>query len=79
MTRRGNPDGERRKLFRRMEWIYVYAPPLLAALVGIVGGLALAFLIPIEGMSFRVRWVLAVGLLLGVPTIVYLVREKLSR
>jgi hypothetical protein len=69
------PDEERRKLFRRMEWIYVYAPPLLAILVAAAGGLLLATFVRVPGTTFWGRWGMAVGLVLGVPVLVYAVKQ----
>ena len=74
-----DPDRERQKLFRRMEWVFVYAPPILAAFIGIFGGLFIAFFVPIEGTTFFGRWVLAVLVILVLPGIAYYVREALKR
>ena len=79
MTAPRRTDEERRKLFRRMEWVYVYAPPVLAVLVAAAGGALLAFLVPLEGIGFWGRWGIVVGIILGVPLIAYIIRELLSR
>jgi membrane associated rhomboid family serine protease len=72
---RRESDEERRRLFRRMEWVFVYAPPLLAAFIAAFGAAFLAFFIPVPGTGFWGRWAAAVGLILGVPLIAYVVRE----
>jgi hypothetical protein len=64
-------DGERQKLFRRMEWVFVYAPPLLALMVGTAGGAFLAWFVRIEGTSFATRWLGASCLLLGGTALLY--------
>ena len=74
MTGIRDPHEDRRKLFLRMEWVYVYAPPLLAVLIAVVGALALALFVPLEGTNFLGRWAMGVGLLLGVPAIAYAVK-----
>ena len=52
----GRPDPEeRRKLFRRMEWVFVWAPPLLIALIGGSAAALVAWLIPIDGFGFWTR------------------------
>ncbi len=79
MTPRRSLDEERRKLFRRMEWVYVYGPPVLAAFLIVVGALVLAYLVPVEGIGFWGRWGIAAGILLGVPLIAYAIRERLRR
>ena len=79
MSRRGDPEQERRKLFRRMEWVFVYAPPLLAIFMAVFGGLFLAFVVPLEGTTFLGRWALAVLVTLVLPTLAYLVKERLGK
>ena len=72
-------DRERQKLFGRMEWVFVYLPPILAICIGVFGGLFLAAVVPLEGTTFWGRWALAVLLILVLPALVYLVREKLRK
>jgi hypothetical protein len=73
------PDEERQKLFRRMEWLYVYVPPLLALLIGVGGALILAAVVPIPGTTFLGRWVLGVLILLVLPTVLYVVWSYVKR
>ncbi|HUE96759.1 MAG TPA: hypothetical protein VMN39_08870 [Longimicrobiaceae bacterium] len=79
MSQAPDPDQERKKLFRRMEWAFVYAPPLLAAFVGIFGGIFLAYFVPVPGTTFWGRWALAMLVILVLPTLAYVVRERLRR
>jgi len=78
MTRR-DIDGERRKLFRRMEWVLVYAPPLVAVFIALFGGIVLALFVPVPGTNFWGRWAIAIGILLVLPVLVYLLRALLRR
>jgi hypothetical protein len=73
--RRNDSDEERRRLFRRMEWVFVWAPPLLALFVGVFGGAFLAWLLPIGGTTYTQRWIAASVLLLGGTGLVYLVAQ----
>lgn len=76
MSRRHRvPDEERRKLFRRMEWVFVYAPPILAAFIGVFGGYFLAWFFRIEGTTFAQRWIGAVLILLGGTGAAFLVHR----
>jgi hypothetical protein len=79
VTPRKRPDDERKRLFRKMEWLFVYAPPLLALFIGGFGALFLAAVVPVPGTTFLGRWVLAVLVILVLPTIVYVVRLLLKR
>jgi hypothetical protein len=69
-------DEERRRIFRRMEWAFVWAPPLIALLFGVSGSAVLAFLVPIAGVGFYARWAMFVLLVLVVPTLGYLVWDR---
>ncbi len=69
-------DEERRRLFRRMEWIFVYAPPLLALFIAVFGAAFLAWAVDLDGTSFLGRWALGVLLILGLPGLVYLVQSR---
>jgi hypothetical protein len=72
-------DRERRKLFRRMEWVLVYAPPLLAVFFAVFGGFFIAAIAPIPGTTFWGRWALVVLIVLVIPAIVYTARAILKR
>lgn len=76
---RPSPDEERRRIFRRMEWVFVYGPPALALFIAIFGAAFLAIFVPIPGTNFWGRWAIGVGLLLVVPTVGYLVKNRLER
>jgi uncharacterized membrane protein len=67
-----DPHEERRRLFRRMEWVFVYLPPLLAVLAGTAGGAVLAWLVRIEGTTYAQRWLGSSVLLLAGTGMVYL-------
>lgn len=71
MSRRRVNDRERRQVFRRMEWFFVWGPPLLAAFVGVFGGAFLAWILRIGGTTFTQRWIGATVLLLGGTGLVY--------
>lgn len=71
MSPRRVSDHERRKLFSRMEWIFVWAPPLLAVFVGVFGGAFVAWLLRIDGTTYMQRWIGATGLLLGGTALLY--------
>lgn len=71
------PDEERRKIFRRMEWVFVYAPPLLALFVGIFGAAFLAFLVPLPGTNFYGRWAIGVLIVLVLPAVGYFIWSRI--
>ena len=75
IRRRTPPDEERRKLFRRMEWVFVWAPPLIAAFIGIFGGAFLAWFFRVHGTTFAQRWAGATLLLLGGTGAVFLLHR----
>lgn len=75
----GGPEREREKLFRQMTWIYVYGPPILAILIGVFGGFVLALFVPVDGTTFWQRWLGAVLLVLGLPTLAYIIKSMLTR
>lgn len=77
-TRAPDPE-ERRKLFRRMEWVFVWAPPLLIILIAGSAGALVAWLVPIEGFGFWARWLFVFLVVIGAPLLVYVVRERLRR
>lgn len=60
-------DEERRRLFRQMEWVFVYGPPLLAVFFAVFGAAFLAWLVPLPGTEFWHRWLALVLILLGIP------------
>ena len=77
MARRRPPsDEERRRLFRRMEWVFVYAPPVLAVFVGVFGAAFLAWAVDVPGTNFRGRWALGTIALLVLPAIVYYIQSR---
>ncbi|MQA88956.1 MAG: hypothetical protein GEU90_01795 [Gemmatimonas sp.] len=79
MTNRKESDEERQKLFRKMEWVFVYAPPLIALFIGVFGGFFIATIVPVSGTTFLGRWVLAVLIILVLPAIIYAVRFFLNK
>jgi hypothetical protein len=72
--RESSSQEERRRLFRRMEWVFVYAPPILAVFIAVFGAAFLAMFVPVPQTNFWGRWAAGVGLILGVPLIAYVVR-----
>jgi hypothetical protein len=76
LSRPPDPGEERRRIFRRMEYVFVYAPPLLALFFGLSGAAFLAFIAPIPGTSYWGRWAIFVGVLLVLPTLAYLVWHR---
>ncbi|MEX2583086.1 MAG: hypothetical protein WD766_07420 [Gemmatimonadota bacterium] len=79
MRRNDQPEDERQKLFRKMEWVFVYGPPLMAVFIGVFGSLFLAAVVPLEGTTFLGRWLLAVLVTLVLPAVVYVVRYYLKK
>ena len=77
-ARRPDPD-EQRKLFRRMEWVFVWAPPLLILLLSGSAAALLAWLIPLAGLGFWAKWFLGVLNMAGVPLLAYALRACLVR
>jgi hypothetical protein len=74
------PDPEeQRRLFRRMEWVYVYAPPLLILMVGGSTAAFVAWLLPVWGLGFWTRWLIAFALIVGLPGIAYTIRAFIRR
>jgi len=73
---RRDVDEERRRLFRRMEWVYVYAPPLLALVIAVFGAAFLAWAVDLDGTTFLGRWALGVLLLLGIPGLIVLIQSR---
>ena len=80
MTAAGRPDPEeQRKLFRRMEWVFVWAPPLLILMIAGSAAALLAWLVPLAGLGFWTKWLLGVLLIAGVPLLAYVLRAWLRR
>lgn len=77
-TRTPDPE-ERRKLFRRMEWVFVWAPPLLIAFIGGSAAALVAWLVPIAGFGFWTRWLIVFVVVTAVPLLVFVVRERMRR
>jgi hypothetical protein len=74
---RGDHD-ERRRLFRRMEWVFVVAPPILAIFVAGFGAAFIAWLIAIPGTTFWGRWMVLVAIILGIPLLWLGIRSVLE-
>lgn len=77
MSRGQDPD--RRRVFRRMEWLYVWGPPAAAVLTAAGASAILAAFVPLEGITFWGRWGLGMLILLVAPVVVYIARELLNR
>jgi len=73
-----DPD-ERRRLFRKMEWVFVYAPPVLIVLVGGFASAFLAWLVPVRGVGFWGKWSFAMGVVVGIPLFAYVIRAWWKR
>lgn len=69
---------ERRRLFRHMEWVFVYAPPLLILLVGGSTAALVAWALPLWGLAFWTRWLIAFALIVGIPVLAYAIRAWLQ-
>jgi hypothetical protein len=69
-------DDERRRLFRRMEWTFVYGPPLVALFIAVFGAMFVAWLVDVPGTTFRGRWLVIVLILLGLPLLWHLVQRS---
>jgi hypothetical protein len=69
-------DEERRRLFRRMEWVFVFGPPLVALFIAAFGATFIAWLVPLPGTSFWGRWAIVVLIILGLPLIWYLIQRR---
>jgi hypothetical protein len=78
MNENRDPHAERRRVFRQIERVFVYGPPIFALFVAVFGSLFLAFFVPIPGTAFWGRWFIFVLVLLVFPTIVYLVKDRLQ-
>lgn len=70
---------KRRRLFRQMEWTFVWGPALLTALVAVIGGALLAWVFPLPGTTFRERWLYIVLIVVGLPLGWVLLRSWLDR
>lgn len=71
-------ERQRRQLFRRMEWVFIYAPPLLALFVSVFGSLFLAWAVAIPGTTFWGRWALGMLVILVLPALVYWLHSRIN-
>lgn len=55
MARPDENDAERRRVFRRMAWTFVYLPPLLLLIVAAVGGMVTALMLPFPYVGYWLR------------------------
>jgi len=62
-----------------MEWVFVYAPPLLILLVGGSAAALIAWLLPVWGLGFWTRWLIVFALLVGGTFIAHQVHERFTR
>jgi hypothetical protein len=69
-------DEERRRLFRRMEWVFVFGPPLVALFIAGFGAMFIAWLVPLPGTSFWGRWLIVVVIVLGLPLAWYMIQRR---
>jgi hypothetical protein len=72
---RGLPDEDRRRILRRMEWTFVWLPPLLLVLVTAAGSALIAWMAPVAGTTFLGRWAFVAALVLAVPVLGMLIRR----
>jgi hypothetical protein len=80
MRKRYDPQGEeRRRLFQRMEWVFVWAPPIAAVLMAGFGAVAIAWLVAVPGTTFFQRWLVITLVILGLPLLWLFVRRFLRR
>jgi hypothetical protein len=68
-VRRNVGGEERKRVFRQMEWYYVWLPPLLLVLFAVLGGLLLAWIVPMRGVELRLRWAVITLLLVLIPLV----------
>jgi hypothetical protein len=68
-------DEERRRLFRRMEWFFVFGPPLLALFIAVFGAWFIAWLIAVPGTTFWGRWLIVFLILVGIPLAGHLIQR----
>jgi hypothetical protein len=69
---------ERRRLFRKMEWVFVVAPPVLAVFIAAFGAAFVAWLVQFPGTTFWGRWAVLVAVILGIPLLWHGVRWVLE-
>jgi hypothetical protein len=72
---RGLPDEDRRRILRRMEWTFVWLPPLLLVLVTAAGSALIAWMAPVAGTTILGRWAFVAALVLAVPVLGMLIRR----
>jgi hypothetical protein len=70
---------ERRRLFQRMEWVFVWAPPIVAVLLAAFGAVAIAWLVNVPGTTLFQRWLVITLLILGIPLILLILRRFVRR
>jgi hypothetical protein len=68
-------DESRRALFRRMERVFVYGPPIALVAITLVASLVLALLVPLDGTTYWQRFGLAFLVIFVAPLVAYLVRS----
>jgi hypothetical protein len=71
-------DRDRRRLFRRMELLYVWGPIGALVLVAAGGGAIVAWLLPLP-WPFLTRWLAVVGLVLLVALVGWFVQRPARR
>lgn len=77
--KRQEVEEQRGRVFRRMEWFYVYLPPLLLGLVLLAGGALLAWGVRIGDTPFWQRWLLGSLFLGAAGAILYGIQAWLER
>jgi hypothetical protein len=68
-------EEERRRLFRRMEWLFVFGPPIAALFIAVFGALFIAWLLPLGGTTFWGRWLIVFLILIGIPLLGHLIQR----
>jgi hypothetical protein len=52
-----------------MEWFYVWMPPLMIVALAAGGGLLIAWILPVRGVSLWLRWAVVAALLVLIPLV----------
>jgi hypothetical protein len=68
-------DRRRRKLLKEMEWVFVYAPVMLAVLVALLAGAFIAWIVQVPGTNFWGRWAIAALLIIAIPAAGQLIKR----
>lgn len=76
---RGSPDEERRKVFRRMAFVFVWAPPLLILFLAASMALLFAAIFPFGGVGYWTSWVFWAVLIVAVPGLAYLAWQAVKK